>query len=64
MPLQRPLRHTLKGLWELRPRQWRIIYYCRDNVIFIIGFMYKKKSNEMPGNIVRRAIKFLKEVSK
>ncbi|MFH1760610.1 MAG: type II toxin-antitoxin system RelE/ParE family toxin [bacterium] len=62
MPLQKKLKYDLKGRYELIPKQWRIFYCCRDNILFVIGFVYKKKSMQIPKKIKKRALRFLKEL--
>ena len=61
-PFQKPLVGELKGLWELRPMPYRIIYFPVRDVIFVLGILYIKQSDDMPMRERRRCMNFLREM--
>lgn len=44
-----PLRKTLKGYWKLRVGDYRIVFKIKDQVIYILGIIHRKKAYEKIG---------------
>ena len=58
-PYIKPL-NTRYDLWELRPTNLRILFYCYNDTTFILLNYYLKKSNKTPIKEIKKAINIIK----
>lgn len=49
------------GLFEIKTNEVRSLFQYRENKVILIGLIYVKKTQKAPGNLIKLALKRLKE---